>query len=945
MTRPKKAARRSGEAHGPGVGVGAADEGIVAGDGRQFQPQSEGSAQADPAPAAGGPEAPPSPTNTWTITLGSGRTNPRGQRLDLSGEPRDALAQAIAGHRGPEAWWAPSTWRDDHRAGDGWEGACAVVLDLDTDGHVAIDPALARRVIAALDDLANLAHGTPHGVRAALMLEVPAIDAAEYQRACLGAAELVRVALAEAGVEGLTVDPKPLRDLARMFWTPQARVECSRPGHDCEPQRVAEVELLRSEPWSIKDLVEAAPTVPASGQREAKSPPPRKPLPPPPTRSTTPYGRRALEDESRRVAGAPEGERNDALNRAAFALGQLVAGQEVALNDAETALRAAGRLAGLEERETEATLRSGLQAGAAQPRRAPQRAEAPTGSARTRITGAKAPPNRWPAPMHEAAFCGLAGDFVRLLAPHTEAGREALLVQFLVAFGSAVGRGPHCMADGAEHHANAFAVVVGPTSAGRKGTSAKRALEPIQLADETWRVERGLVSGEGLIHAVRDPRFELEKSKGTGQAKSKKSKAKKGRRQEVQPVPEPQSAPGLIEHTCALSGGEPKGAPWSCLACEAEANSRRGVDLSPFLAPEGHVLADPGVEDKRLGVYESEFVSVLQAGGRQGNTLSSVLRSAWDGDDLGTLAKNSRERATKPHVSVIGHITEPELRENLDRTEIANGLGNRFLWIMTRRSKVLPDGGTVPEERLAALVERIRERIVLARKRGLLIRDEEARALWHEVYEMLTEDRPGLVGELTARAAAQAIRLSLIFALLDGADRIRREHLEAALAVLGYVERSATYIFGDALGNPTADSVLRILRAAGDEGRTRRELHEALGGHVPGSKLGKALNELAERGLAYATEQRNTGGRPAERWCAREPRCEQTELSEQSSSGGPAGVGFARFIRFARTAASGVPDGSVIAAGGERVDPRTGEVLQEPDGGDETRPEGRDGAA
>ena len=53
------------------------------------------------------------------------------------------------------------------------------------------------------------------------------------------------------------------------------------------------------------------------------------------------------------------------------------------------------------------------------------------------------------------------------------------------------------------------------------------------------------------------------------------------------------------------------------------------------------VEADPGVADKRLLVYEPEFANVLKQTERQGNTLSAVVRNAWDGRDLRSLTKNS----------------------------------------------------------------------------------------------------------------------------------------------------------------------------------------------------------------------------------------------------------------------------------------------------------------
>jgi len=49
--------------------------------------------------------------------------------------------------------------------------------------------------------------------------------------------------------------------------------------------------------------------------------------------------------------------------------------------------------------------------------------------------------------------------------------------------------------------------------------------------------------------------------------------------------------------------------------------------------------------DKRRLVLESEFAQVLKVLAREGNTLSPVIRNAWDGKTLQTIAKNSRPRA------------------------------------------------------------------------------------------------------------------------------------------------------------------------------------------------------------------------------------------------------------------------------------------------------------
>jgi hypothetical protein len=86
-------------------------------------------------------------------------------------------------------------------------------------------------------------------------------------------------------------------------------------------------------------------------------------------RDGSPYGRRALESEVGRVALAPEGQRNDQLNRSAHALGQLVGAGVLDVDDVIDALLVAASRAGLSESEARATIASGLRAGLANPRR------------------------------------------------------------------------------------------------------------------------------------------------------------------------------------------------------------------------------------------------------------------------------------------------------------------------------------------------------------------------------------------------------------------------------------------------------------------------------------------------------------------------------------------------------------------------------------------------
>jgi len=123
-----------------------------------------------------------------------------------------------------------------------------------------------------------------------------------------------------------------------------------------------------------------------------------------------------------------------------------------------------------------------------------------------------------------------------------------------------LGRNAYYQVEADRHYPNVYAVLVGNTSKGRKGTSKGHILRLMQRADERWaseRVQSGLSSGEGLIWAVRDA---IEKQ-------------------------EP------IKDKSRVTGYQ-------------------------------NVVADPGIEDKRLTVMEAEFAFTLRVLGRDGNTLS-----------------------------------------------------------------------------------------------------------------------------------------------------------------------------------------------------------------------------------------------------------------------------------------------------------------------------------
>jgi len=139
--------------------------------------------------------------------------------------------------------------------------------------------------------------------------------------------------------------------------------------------------------------------------------------------------------------------------------------------------------------------------------------------------------------------------------------------------------------------------------------------------------------------------------------------------------------------------------------------------------------------------------------------------------------------------------------------------------------------------------------------------------LWLEIYPELSEGRPGLLGAVTSRAEAQVMRLACIYALMDRSKIVRVQNLRAALALWKYCESSARYIFGDSLGDPVADTLLKALRNSAN-GLTRTDIRDLFGRNRGAHEIDRALRVLLEYGHVRKGREEAEQGRPTERWFA-----------------------------------------------------------------------------
>ena len=286
----------------------------------------------------------------------------------------------------------------------------------------------------------------------------------------------------------------------------------------------------------------------------------------------------------------------------------------------------------------------------------------------------------------------------------------------------------------------------------------------------------------------------------------------------------------------------------------------------------GKAQVIPGASDKRCLLRLSELSRCFKLSRRENATLSENLREGWDGEPIHVLNRKGNALDTSEYTfSLLGDITPGVLCKLMKGgTEALDGFANRYLWAWVRSRRSLPMGGNILV--LKPFLERLRSGLEKAKQAAKVWFDADAQKRWEEVYPSLKvsgDDVPH-----TDRARPYALRMALLYALVEGSVVIRLEHLQAALALWSYCRASAKLIFG---GQQTAEANddaepdplwLRLLNAIMKApGISRSGLREVAGHKEPVEEIEAALGYLERSGMAYRKQVKPKGrGAPAECW-------------------------------------------------------------------------------
>lgn len=256
-------------------------------------------------------------------------------------------------------------------------------------------------------------------------------------------------------------------------------------------------------------------------------------------------------------------------------------------------------------------------------------------------------------------------------------------------------------------------------------------------------------------------------------------------------------------------------------------------------------------------VMEEEYATHLAASSRDGSSLDSRMRQAFDGDDLYHRRVSGTITVNAPYwLPALIAITPTELRSKLPSGALTSGSGNRWLWLPVVRNR-RPFIASRPELPLS-IREDLSEAWRGAIKQPVVLEvAPEVSDFLSQYDEYLWSVSVGIAADMTRRYSVIAFRIGMIHAAVERSPVVTQEHVERAVALTEYARSGLGWVFGETLGNRDATHLLRQLREAGELtswGISRHMIRDPL-------RRQDAIDELVRVGLAKVVKT-TTNGRP-----------------------------------------------------------------------------------
>jgi hypothetical protein len=268
----------------------------------------------------------------------------------------------------------------------------------------------------------------------------------------------------------------------------------------------------------------------------------------------------------------------------------------------------------------------------------------------------------------------------------------------------------------------------------------------------------------------------------------------------------------------------------------------------------GDVIDQGGTEDKRLMVWLGELSSLLRKAKQERvSNIVPLLTEAFDSPpalDLPTRADPIT--VTEPHISLLSAST-PSWLEDLGDREVLGGFANRFVFILGPAKSPIPFPDPPDPNIRSKVIGNLAATMQWLDEGVELILDPGARDVWEDFYTTWhkREWPDELVSAVLQRVPDVALKIAIIYAVLERTHTICPKILNAAIDAAGHVVASAERIFAGFHENKEVKLEKRILTVLSKEDMNYGALHRAVGGRHTTKTLSSVLDALVKSGQTW----------------------------------------------------------------------------------------------
>jgi hypothetical protein len=185
-----------------------------------------------------------------------------------------------------------------------------------------------------------------------------------------------------------------------------------------------------------------------------------------------------------------------------------------------------------------------------------------------------------------------------------------------------------------------------------------------------------------------------------------------------------------------------------------------------------------GGKPDRLFVIQ-EFKALFDAANRDGSTVDSVLRQAYDRDSLQVNRARDTLRQDHANISFVTHITPADLTAETNNQWSSNGFFRRWDWVYSESDKEV--NGFQDEDLTLDLVDRLVLAIEYGRKYGSVKFTPEAWDYWAQWRRSIQSDEENFISKATTGHESRVSRIALVLALIDEAAQADLPALDRTL--------------------------------------------------------------------------------------------------------------------------------------------------------------------